>query len=341
MWLFGTGIFLGTAINFLQPTQINSNFQHPVVGSENLTENAKLFSIARRSEHNFASAKYLLASSKNITLNQPLVANFSAVTPITVDHNSADLNNPNNNHTDEQTIAFKAGVASWNTDTQIGSLTFDGNFDSQANLTKGKALWQTDTDLGSVNLTINIDSQIKPINSVAAWQTNTPVGSLAVHGNFNQRNAFTGGNATWQTDTPVGFLAIQGNFDEQTSFTEGNISLATRTAVGSLAADVKVDRQTKFAGANASWDTNLFFGSNIGVSGQFDETTSFSGGSINLGAKTTFGILGVKANVNQETSFTGGSAFWKAKTGLGSFGLNADVEKNGNFKSSIGLEIPF
>ncbi len=79
----------------------------------------------------------------------------------------------------------------------------------------------------------------------------------------------------------------------------------------------------------------------VGVSGEFDDDTTFAGGSIKIAAKTALGLLGVKANVDRETALTGGSAFWKAQTKLGSIGLNADLQQDGSFKSKIGLEIPF
>jgi hypothetical protein len=111
--------------------------------------------------------------------------------------------------------------------------------------------------------------------------------------------------------------------------------------IGSWAADIKIDEETRFGGGNASWDANLLFDSSIGLSGNFDENTTFTGGSIKLGATTVLGTLGVKAHVDQETELTGGTAFWKAQIGEGSIGLNADLEEDGDFNSSIGVEIPF
>jgi hypothetical protein len=110
--------------------------------------------------------------------------------------------------------------------------------------------------------------------------------------------------------------------------------------IGSFQADIKLNHETKFNGVDASWDANLLFGSNIGVSGKFDQTNTFTGGSIKLGAEFFIGVVGVKANLDADTQFTSGSAFWRAKTRIGSIGLDADLKKDGNFSSKLGLQFP-
>ena len=265
--------------------------------------------------------------------------------------------------------AFQAGTISWRGKTKLGLMKLDGNFDSSAHLTKGKGFLSTPTIFGSVNLAIDLNDRVQPIKTVTGWQTSTPVGSLAVEGNFSPEIAFTGGNAAWNAKTKIGTVTIKGNFDRDinftganaawnakskiatfgvrgnfdrdTNFTGGNVQITSKAIVGSFKADLKIDRESQFNGANAAWDTNLLFGSNVGVSGNFDRTNTFTGGSIRLDAKSIVGTLGVKANLDRDTNFISGSAFWKTKTKLGSINLDADLKKDGNFSSKLGMEFPF
>jgi hypothetical protein len=131
---------------------------------------------------------------------------------------------------------------------------------------------------------------------------------------------------------------VNGNFDSNTNFTGGNVKIGSDALIGSFQADIKIDHESNFNGADASWDTNLLFGSNMGVSGKFDQSNDFAGGSIKLGAESAVGTMGIKANLDSDTQFTSGSAFWKTKTKLGSIGLDADLKKDGNFSSKLGLE---
>ncbi len=210
MWL--TGIFLGTALNFLEPIQIASNFQQSVPSKQITVNNLKLFTLNQSRQSNTTDIKYFLAARDKTTVEQPFVINT-----LTLDPNQTNLNHQNNYSETDQPANFKPGVASWRTNSKLGSLKFNGHFNSQAQFTEGKAFWQTNTDIGSIDLAVNLNQQIKPIKSTAGWHTDTSVGSLAIQGNFDERTAFTGGNTAWKAKTYLGSLAIQGNFDKHTS----------------------------------------------------------------------------------------------------------------------------
>lgn len=336
MWLTATEIFLGTSIIFLAPIQIKTNSGQIVSLAYFIEKKPKPVATNFSGCSNCA---YKLASQASIFTDRP--ASVNTLSTITL--NTSEQNN-NSNSPDpflERSLPFKSGVASWKTDTTVGSVRFDGNFDPRAHLNRGKAIWRTDTDLGSVDLTINLNDRIKPIKTIASWQADTAMGSLTVEGDFSDRLAFTSANAAWNAKTSLGTVAVRGNFNEQTNFTGGNLRVATKTPVGSIDANLQVDEETQFRSARASWNADLFFGSSIGVDGKFDETTAFDGGSIKLGAKTSLGNLGIQANVDRETHLTSGSAFWKTKAGSGSINLNVDVEKDGDFESKLGIEFPF
>ena len=265
--------------------------------------------------------------------------------------------------------AFKAGVASWQSKNRLGSWKFDAKFDDSARFTKGKFYLATPTVIGLIDLSIDLNDRLEPIETVTGWYADTLLGSFAVNGNFNEEIVFTGanaiwnaktklgtvsikgnfdrqtnfngGNAAWNAKTSIAFFGLRGNFDRETKFTGGNFKIGSKALIGSFQADIKIDEESKFDGANASWNTNLLFGSNIGVSGRFDDTNTFAGGKIELGTKSGLGTMGVKAYLDRDTQFTSGSAFWKTKTKLGSINLDADLKKDGNFASKLGWEFPF
>ena len=336
MSLTATGIFLGTQINFLQPIQIDTDFERSVFPNKVMTEELQVLASDRyrySSKYNLGSL-YVSSRSKNDIVEQAIPGNLS--TSIAIEK-FARSNNFDPYTFVPQETTFRSGVASWETNSIIGSLKLNGDFNDRAEFTKGKALWNAK----SIDLNLSFDNKLKPIEGNAILQTNTALGSWEIKGNFDRDITFTGANAAWKTDTKLGAIAIRGNFDRQTTFTSAEIALSTKTYIGSLTADVKLDDETRFNGGNAAWNTNLLFGSNIGVSGKFNEQSAFTGGSIKLGAKTIVGTLGIKANLDRETNFTGGSAFWKTRTEFGSFNLDANLEKDGNFNSRVGLEIPF
>ena len=320
---------------FLAPIQIKTDSGQIVSLAYFIEENPELVAT------NFSSSNltYRLGSHHSIFAHRP--ASVNTLPTITLNTLEQKNNSDLPDLFSERSLPFKSGVASWKTDTTVGSVGFDGNFDDRARLTGGKAIWRTDTDIGSVDLTINLNDKVKPIRTVASWQADTAIGSLTVEGDFSDRITFTGANAAWNAKTSLGAVAVRGNFNEQTDFTGGNLRVATKTPVGSLDANVRIDEETKFRSAKASWNADLLFGSSIGVDGKFDATTAFSGGSIKLGAKTSLGNLGVQANVDRDTDLTSGSAFWKTKAGSGFINLNVDVEKDGDFKSKLGIEFPF
>ena len=336
MWLTATALFIGSPLVFREPISLKSNFPQSF-DNPNLRTSKSII---------FASSQYLgadkispSATDYNLARDKP-----SLVSSLTLNNKRANVGNIENNAQDylqPESPNFKPGAASWKSNTAIGSLKFDGQFDSQANLKQGNAFWQTETKLGSVDFAINLDNKIKPIKSTAAWQAKTKLGSLAVRGNFDRQNQYSGSNAAWQAKTQLGSLSVQGNFDRETTFVGSDVKLSTKTVIGSLAADVRLDEQTQFKSATASWDTNLPLQSSLGVSSEFGDNTDFTGGSIKLGTKTALGLLGIKANLDRQTSFTGGSAFWKIKTDVGSINLNADVDTNGDLESGFNLERSF
>ena len=256
---------------------------------------------------------------------------------VELDDNYSRVTNPYSGDL-TQKAAFTAGVVSWQSKNRLGSWKFDGKFDDSARFIQGKAYLSTPTVIGLVELSIYLNNRIKPVKTVTGWRVNTPLGNFAVKGNFNEEIIFTGGNATWNAKTSIASFGVKGNFNRETKFTSGNFKIASQALIGSFQADIKIDEESKFNWANASWNTNLLFGSNIGVSGRFDDTNTFTGGKIELGARSGLGIMSVKANLDRDTQFTSGSVFWKTKTKLGSINLDADLKKDGNFASKLGLE---
>ncbi|MDJ0593216.1 MAG: hypothetical protein QNJ72_25050 [Pleurocapsa sp. MO_226.B13] len=330
MWLTATGIFLGTQIIFLQPIQTNKNFYQLTHKTSIQQDDLRYFAPDSYLKDKQDSV-YTLASGENKFVGR-LAINTLSRPSLTLDRHDRNSSNFNNYSFQEQPVSFQPGTASWKTNTQVGSLTLDGNFDAQARFTKGRAFWQSSTKLGSVDLAVNVDDKLKPLKSIAAWHTDSVLGSFTVKSNFDRETTFTGGNAAWNAKTIVGEITLKGNFDRETTFTGGNaawnaktslvslglngnfdrhtvftggdIRVSTKTFIGSFAANVKVDGETNFSGADASWNSNFLFGSNIGVSGKFNENNSFNGGSIKLGTKTSSGTLGVEADVDSEMKFT-------------------------------------
>ena len=205
MWLTATEVFLGTSIVFLEPIQIKTNSGQPV-SMRHLMRNNVEFVAAKQFVSNSDRLTYFLFPSKSTIFDRTLESNPLHQT-ITLDR---DLSYPNDYtyHLDDDSTLFRAGVASWGSTTQLGSIEVDGKFDSQANFIEGKTIWKNNTAIGSVDLLVNIDSQIKPVKSITSWQTDTALGSLTVKGNFNDRIIFTGGNTAWNAKTSVGSLAI-------------------------------------------------------------------------------------------------------------------------------------
>ena len=365
MRLTATKVFLGILLTGILPIKVLAESSAPESIDSKQTEFEFLAvnyfkAVDGRSLANFQSGLAEEAGiGINVTLSDLTVElddNYFKV----IDLYSSDLT---------QKAAFTAGVATWQSKNELGSLKFDGKFDDTARFTKGKAYLATPTVIGLVDLSIDLNDRIEPIKTVTGWQANTPLGSLAVKGNFDEEIVFTGANAVWNAKTKLGTVSIngnfdretnfnggnaawnaktsivsfgvRGNFDRETNFTGGNFKIGSKALIGSFQADIKIDEESKFNGANASWNTNLLFGSNIGVSGKFDDTNTFTGGSIKVDAKSGWGIMGVKANLDRDTQFTSGSAFWKTKTKLGSINLDADLKQDGNFSSKLDWEFPF
>lgn len=335
MWLTATEAFLGTAIILLEPIQFRSDSGQPVFFDRLIKKDLELATAEqfsnRVSQPTFSFASSLVSDRQSLfpnALQKTIALNSST-------HNSLRSLDSAQQH------SFSAGTTSWKTQTQLGSLAFDGKFDASAHFKQGKAIWSQNTVMGVVDFSVNLDDGFAPIQSVTGWQADTSLGSFTIEGHFSDRLTYIGSNAAWKAETSLGTVAVRGNFNEQTDFTGAKLGVATKTPLGSLTADVRINQESKFSVAKASWDANLLFGSSIGVDGKFDETTTFDGGSIKLGARTSLGNLGVKANVDRNTEFTSGSAFWKAKAGAGSIGLNVDVEQDGDFESKLGIEFPF
>ena len=231
-------------------------------------------------------------------------------------------------------------VTGWQADTPLGSLVLKGTFDQEITFTGGNVAWNAKTKLGAVKIDGKFDRETNFNGGNAAWSAKSKLGAISINGKFDHETKFNGGNAVWDAKTSIASFSMKGNFDRDTKFTGGNFKVGSKALIGSFQANIKIDESKGFNGANASWNTNLLFGSNVGVSGKFDDTNTFTGGSIKVGAKSSLGTMGVKANLDRDTNFTSGSAFWKTKTKLGSINLNADLKQDGNFASKLGFEFP-
>ena len=231
-------------------------------------------------------------------------------------------------------------VTGWQANTPLGSLIVKGNFNEEIVFTGGNAIWNAQTRLGKVSVNGNFDRETNFTGVNTAWNARTRLGTVVIKGNFDRETNFSGGHAAWNAKSQIATFAVKGNFDRETNFTGGNVQVGSKAIIGTFKAQIKLDSDSHFNGADAAWDANLLFGSNIGVSGNFDRDNTFTGGSIKLGAKSVLGLVGVKANLDRETHFTSGSAFWKAQTRLGSINLDAKLQQDGNFSSKLGMEFP-
>jgi hypothetical protein len=150
MWLAATVIFSGTAPNFWKSLAIENNFQSSVYSEQASSNNVKLTSPVWNFQTIDAGAIQAINSKEPTAINKPLVTNYSSITKISIKHTNSDVENLNTNYDADKPISFKSGVASWKTDSKIGILGFDGNFNSEANFQEGKALWQNKTVIGSL-----------------------------------------------------------------------------------------------------------------------------------------------------------------------------------------------
>ena len=331
MWLTTTGIFLGTQISFLEPIPYNSSFPRLTRDIEIQQDYLKYFSPDGYAKTDLYSGN-VLAFDTDRTVEQSWVIDTFSFSSFILQQDRYSFARLSDYSYEERIFKFEPGIVSGKRETQFDFLNLHGDFNKQPHLSQTKAFWNSNTEIGSINLALhmgdraqllkssaswhidsdlgsfalkgNFDAKTNFVRGNASWKAQTALGEIAIRGNFNEETIFAGGNAAWNTTKSFYSLSFQGDFDRNTVFTEGNIKISTNTFIGSVSADLRIDEETRFRGANAWWNTRFLFGSGLNISGKFNETSSFDGGSIRLTKKTAMGTLNLKANVDRQINFT-------------------------------------